>query len=308
MKRHYLRDTAGFAALSGASRLIPLLPRSAVQRLSRWLAALIYKRRHKLRRRALANIDVAFGQTISSARKAAIARESFETMVSTGLDFLWFAAGPPGRIRRYVKFHPSFAQVIVSSGPLIAVTGHIGNWELLGLAATAYGRSLWSIAAPLSAPAIDSFLNRLRARNGMNIVPAKGAARVVEAALRRGETVAVLADQNTMPRQGGVFVDFFGLPAPMSRLPAVLAARTGARIVPVWCASGGEFYTAHALPDLDLPATGLDTAAITQRVAGALQQIIMQMPGQWLWAYSRWRYIPKGAAAARYPFYAQPCK
>jgi len=138
------------------------------------------------------------------------------------------------------------------------------------------------------------------------IVPRAGAIKALVRALRGGGVVALLLDQDTRVDEGGVFVDFFGVPAPVSSAAAALGPKLNVPIVPTFCRHDGRghyrCYTRAAMRPEDL--AGLSVEAITQRIAGAIEGEIRSDPTQWLWMYKRWKRRQPGFEASRYPFYA----
>jgi KDO2-lipid IV(A) lauroyltransferase len=222
------------------------------------------------------------------------------------MDLFWFGRFTRRRIRTWVKFDPSFDHYLNAS-PGIAVTGHSGNWEVMGLATALRGVSLTSVATPLPNPFVNGMLNRLRQITGQQIVAREGAVKKLIAHLKAGGSTAMLMDQNTLPRDGGEFVPFFGLPVPISKAASALAKRTGAAIVFTFCLldSNGN-YTLHALPPLNPTPTDPPAYNLTKAVAQIMEEHIRKHPGQWLWMYKRWKYIPEGSPPDKYPFYARP--
>jgi KDO2-lipid IV(A) lauroyltransferase len=130
-------------------------------------------------------------------------------------------------------------------------------------------------------------------------------------ALRRGLYIALLLDQNTKPKDGGIFVDFFGLPVPMSTSAAILAERVNVPVVPLFCVAQPKGdYRIYALPPIrtaKTPVEGVDSIRdLTQKIALMFQQEIEKHPEQWMWMYKRWKHIKPGLPAGVYPYYAKP--
>lgn len=285
--------------------VLPFLPRNWIVRLSRRLGNTAFRLCRNLRKRATANLDIAFGSSLSFEEKQAIARESFETFSLTVLDLFWFGMFSRKRIETYVKFDPSF-NFYFNTAPAVVVTGHLGNWEVLGQAVALHGDPCVSVAAPLENPFVDWMLNRFRRATGQEIVEKKGAMKTLIKALREGGRTALLMDQNTLPSDGGEFVDFFGLSVPISKAVSALIRRTGADIVFIFCVADNDGrYTAYALPPFSAKGAEVSDDEITQAVAEMLECEIRKHPGQWLWMYKRWKHVPPGASPEGYPFYAR---
>lgn len=186
---------------------------------------------------------------------------------------------------------------------VILLTGHLGNWEVGGASLAVREIPLDVVARRQNNPLFNARLNRTREALGMRVVDRSGSTKTLLRALRSGRAVALVADQNVLT--GGVFVDFFGVPAATARGPALLAQRAGAAVV---------FATALRLPGLrsryhvalrplDPPPPGLEAEAATRdllrRYLSALEEAIGQAPAQYLWAHKRWKTRPEAAELPR---------
>jgi KDO2-lipid IV(A) lauroyltransferase len=284
--------------------VIPPLPRFLVRGLASALGGLGFRLSRRDRAVALANLDAAYGQEKTAGEKTAIARESFRTFALLALDVFWFSFFTRARVLRWVRPDPSFEHFL-NERPVIAVTGHMGNWEVMGQLGARLGRPASIVATPLQNPIVNRLLNWIRRQSRQEIVPRAGALKQLLRILRNQGRVALLMDQNTRPSEGGEFVDFFGLPVPVSRAAGVLSAKTGSRIVLVHCTVEPDgSYRTHAAPAFG--GAGGDPSALTRKLAADMERVIRANPGAWLWSYKRWKLIPAGAPAERYPFYAKP--
>ena len=284
---------------------IPLLPRKAVMGLSRFLGRAVYRAAKTERRVALANLDLAFGDTRSAAEKQAIALASLQTFFLTLLDFAWFSRRSRERLDRWLKFDSSLDSYFTHP-PVIVATAHFGNWEVQGQGAALMGAPLLSVAAMFPSEPINRFMTRCREQHGMTVVPREGALKTLMRTLKKGGRVALLMDQNTRISEGGMFVRFFGTPATMSPAASVLAIRTGAAIMPVVCRAMPDGSYLGSTPGRIEPAPGETVEQLNQKIADAFESEIRKHPDQWLWMYRRWKYVPEGDKAERYPFYAHP--
>jgi lauroyl/myristoyl acyltransferase len=138
-------------------------------------------------------------------------------------------------------------------------------------------------------------------------MPQKGAMLRTIRHLKEGGKMGMLIDLNLKPTEGPVVIRQFGrLLTPVTRLPAELALRNGAALVPVECLprpDGG--YIVRYLPELPVtPET--TTEQIAQACWDALEPGLHAHPELWLWSYKHWRYRPEGSQGEGYPFYASP--
>jgi len=286
--------------------VIPRLPRPIVVALAAWMGRLACFFSRKLRRVAIANLDLVFGASLSKKEKAALLKSCFRHFSLLVLDILWFSRKPAERLEAWVKWDES-TDLIFQSGAQLMLASHYGNWETMGLAYAAKGQPLMSVATPLKNPKVDRFFIRLRQQTGQIIIPRRGAVRKLLQGLRSGNKMAVLLDQNTSPRQGGVFVDFFGRPVPVSSAPAGLAVTTGTPVFTVLCTPDRRGrYTVRLYDSLTPdPAAADPVADLTGRMTRSMEKVIRDQPEYWCWMYKRWKYIPPGADPADFPFYAK---
>ncbi len=175
--------------------------------------------------------------------------------------------------------------------PIVIVTGHCGNWELLAAALNARGLGMLVVAREIDEPGLQTMLLDLRARFGTRTIVrgTPGAARALLGALRGAGALGMLIDQDT--KVEGVFVDFFGRPAWTPVGAAELALRFDAAVLPTFierCADGSHRAVIH--PVLALPA---DATAATALMTTAIEAQIRSHPEQWVWLHRRWRRQPQ---------------
>lgn len=309
MHARTLRFALELALARFAHAVIPRLPRRVVVLLARATGTLGASIAFQLRKVALANLDIAFGDTMTSSQKRKVVRRAFQSFTLTMLDHFWFARHTEQRIRTWVEFHPDSLNGL-SPGAQVCVTAHMGNWEILGMAVAVHREPLVSVAAPLANRKLDRFLNELRHTTGQVILSKHGAVRGLMKTLRNGGKIALVLDQNTKPSAGGIFVNFFGLPVPVSSAVAMLALRTSARVSVGTClADRSGRYSVPKAVDVPVPTTGDHgpnaIKDLTDRIAVELETLIRNHPEHWLWMYKRWKYLPPDSTTKGYPFYAK---
>lgn len=175
--------------------------------------------------------------------------------------------------------------------PIVIVTGHCGNWELLAAALNARGLGMLVVAREIDEPGLQTMLLDLRSRFGTRTIVrgTPGAARALLGALRGAGALGMLIDQDT--KVEGVFVDFFGRPAWTPVGAAELAQRFDAAVLPTFIerlADGTHRAVIH--PELALPN---DATAATASMTAAIEAQIRRHPEQWVWLHRRWRRRPE---------------
>lgn len=174
-------------------------------------------------------------------------------------------------------------------GVLVA-TAHLGNWELSAFTHALMTAPMHIVVRPLDNPHLDAFVEHQRSLTGNPIITKKDAARGIFKALRAGDAVGILIDQNST-REEGVFIDFFGRKACANAAFVKFAHRTGAAVVPgfaLW-SDADRKYVLRFYPEIQM--TG-DVQTDTQRVHSAIEAVIREYPDQWLWIHRRWKTQP----------------
>lgn len=289
-----------------ALAVLPYFPRCVIFRMSRFLGSLAFAFPTRQRKIALANLELVYGGSHSKAEKKKIIRDFVRTAALMALDCFWFTKHTGERLRAYVEFDSSF-EIYDKTRPAVVITCHYGNWEVMGVAMAFRGHPCVSVATPLLNAKVDRMLLRFRETTGQRIVPKEGAVRAMLGALKNGERVAFLLDQNTLPENGGEFVKFFGRDVPVSRAAARLSMRTGAPVVFIFCAPTDDgHYVACASGPLYPGEWGGDSRKLNQAIANIIEKQIRNNPQHWTWSYKRWKYIPPGGSSEVYPYYAKP--
>lgn len=181
----------------------------------------------------------------------------------------------------------------------IAVTGHIGNFELGG-ALLARRYRLLDVVKTQRNPLFDAYLERQRSARGIRTVPMASSAKAVLAHLRRGGLVTLLVDQDA--GAAGATVDFLGRPASTWTGAARISLRTGCPVVPLAMRriAPGR-HVLHIREALTPPARSARIESVqviefTRRISAAVERFVREEPRQWFWVHRRWKGAALGAS------------
>jgi KDO2-lipid IV(A) lauroyltransferase len=281
-KGRYFAEWTLIVALMGIAKATPWeqLPMVAAP-----LARLLWWALPKRRAITVDNLTHALKCSPSDALQ--LAHKVFQHVALTALEFLKMGTAPQDALMRVRLQGLDEAQKAWKRwGRLILVTGHLGNFELLG-AKLAQVFPLWVVARPQS-PAAWKIIRHIRESVGMRVLDKFGSVREALRVLRRGEVLGLLADQHAGDGSAALVLPFFGRPATFFKTPALLAARTGAPLV---------FCYDVRLPDgthkgVLLPpclVSEAEVPAATEWFCRQLEQAILQTPEQWWWLHDRWK-------------------
>ncbi|PHP67479.1 lipid A biosynthesis lauroyl acyltransferase [Zhengella mangrovi] len=179
--------------------------------------------------------------------------------------------------------------------PAIFFTAHMGNFELLPVAAMTYGLEVTALFRPPNNPYLAERLLAARHTAMGALVPSRaGASFALARVLENGGKAGMLVDQFFIR---GRIVEFFGREASTSPLLGKLARQFDCPIHPARCVRlpGGRFHlTLFDAIDPVRDASGrVDVHGVTQQVTSIVEDWIRQDPGQWMWFHKRWKNSPR---------------
>jgi Kdo2-lipid IVA lauroyltransferase/acyltransferase len=280
-------------------KFLGVLPRPVAGGLAGWATYLLLLASPRLRKTAQFNLQLAFADW-PPARRRQVLRKMSRNLGRMAAEFARFPAYTRKNIERVVVLdgHENFLAGKSRGKGVIYLTGHIGAWELSSFAHALYGFPLHYMARPLDNGPLDRMVNHYRGLSGNRPIFKNEAARGMLRILKSGETIGILADQNTMPEEG-VFVDFFGTPACTTTGIARVALHTDAAVVPGYAFWDENLrkYRLRFEPPVELIRTGDTEADITENTrlfTKVIEEIIRQYPDQWVWVHARWKTRPKG--------------
>jgi KDO2-lipid IV(A) lauroyltransferase len=179
--------------------------------------------------------------------------------------------------------------------PVLLVTPHFGNWEFSSYVMGILGFKIFAIARPLDNPYLDAWMRRWREATGQKMIAKKGEYERIEEALKAGNILGTLGDQDAGAR--GLFVNFFNRPASTHKAVALLAIEYNVPILVVGCARIGEpmryrIYVEDLIDPADFPIRADAVRSITERFTSALERLVRRHPEQYFWLHRRWKHQP----------------
>ena len=257
----------------------------------------------KLRRVGLRSLTIAYPEK-SEAERPGLLMASFKSLGRTLGVVSGFGSVTRENISELIEidfdpdFQTAFAKIREEKRGIIILTGHIGNWELFALAYSMLFGPANLLSRKMDNPKIDTMVESLRSSFGNRQIDKINSAGPILRILNKGETVGILADVNTHPKEG-VFVPFYGIEACTTAGVAMLAQRANAVIVPlfaVWSEAKGKYSMINE-KIIEPANTGdrkADIEATTAEFTAALERVIRKYPDQWIWIHRRWKTRPPG--------------
>ncbi len=254
----------------------------------------------KHRDRAIRHLQKSFPEW-DEKKVRHVARLSMRNMLYLAIEVLFTPMlVTPARWRQHVTLvnqKDNIRQLLRQHRGAVYLTGHFGNWEVVGYTMATVGFPVYAVARPLDNPYINEHILGVRERTGMTILDKKGVAERADDILEDHGAVSFIADQDAGRK--GCFVDFFGRKASTYKSIALLAMRYE---IPVIVGYGRRmeenFKFEIGVQRIIEPAEWADKDDplkwLTQEYTSALEEVIRAAPEQYLWVHRRWKHRPKG--------------
>ena len=187
-------------------------------------------------------------------------------------------------------------EVMNAGRPCLLMTGHLGNWEVLGSLMALLGYRFHPIARPLDNPLLNDWVMGLREDRGLRIITKFDSSEEMMRVLRANGTLSFLADQNAGEK--AIWVPWFGRLASTYKSIALLAMRYRAPIVCGYAhRTGPKFHFEVGCDEVIHPeeweGRGDAIYYITARYTRAIENMVRRRPEQYFWMHRRWKTRPR---------------
>lgn len=241
------------------------------------------------------NLQQAFPEK-SIAEIRQIARQCFRNFGRAFLQFLALPHMSAADLRNYVDYsdgHTELNRILDKDQGGIVLTAHFGNWEWLTVAFGAYGYQGGAIVKTQKNKRVDSLINELRGKTGLETYPLGVAIRGVLKTLKQKKFIGIAADQD-FKKKGSVWVQLFGRPVLTAQGPAffLLKTRVPALYSFTYHQPGGKLKAKFVRLEYEHLITGdeeKDIQAISQAHTSLLEEQIRLQPDHWFWMHRRWK-------------------
>lgn len=246
---------------------------------------------------AIENLKAAISRNsiITDSDPELIIRQNFRNLGKSFVEVVKIYYGLGEHIIKNVEIKgiENFKKAHKKGAGIVFVTGHCGNWELVGLPLSINLTKINVVVRPIDNPYLNRLIVTTREKYGNSMIYKKGALKKILSSLKRNEAVGILMDQSVIISEG-VIIDFLGKKAYTMKIPAIIARKTGSPVLPVFIrrVKGGHRIEIGKEIELD-KSEDSDKAVLndTIRFTGYIEAYIKQNPSEWLWIHRRWKRI-----------------
>ena len=186
---------------------------------------------------------------------------------------------------------PFFLSLVSGGKPILALSAHTGNWDLMAAYFISHGCNVSTIAKKAMNPTLQRVLEDIRTDYGINTIwrGALSEAKSVAKVFARNGMIAALIDQDLDTTS--CFSPFFGILAKTPSTLIEIAQNYNAQIISVL---NIRTKKGRYIIEIKPFRPELDLQGIIDEFNLRLQALIVRYPAQWVWFHKRWRSLPTG--------------
>jgi len=222
-----------------------------------------------------------------------IARETFKNLGKSVVEIIKIYYGYGEKIINSVDIEgiENFNHAKSKGKGILFITGHCGNWELMAIVFGFKINNSSVVARAQNNPYMNRIIEKVRAKYGNRIIYKKDALKGILSLLKKNGCVGILIDQAVIPDEGYV-IDFLGRGAWTTKMPALIARKTNAAVLPVFIHRTNGGHRIKIYPEVELSKNGdMENAVLgdTKNFSHFIEEYIRAHPSEWLWIHRRWK-------------------
>ena len=172
--------------------------------------------------------------------------------------------------------------------PVIFISGHFNNFELMAMHIEKSGIDLAAIYRPLNNNFLNPLMESIRKKYICKKQIKKGISGTKELlkAFKNGTSVALMIDQRVSQ---GIGSNFFGKKALTTTIPAQFIKKFNATVIPIYIERlTDDSFNLKILKNIKFSSTE-PVDKITLELNKILEKMILSNPEQWIWTHNRWK-------------------
>ena len=229
-----------------------------------------------------------FASEVPNINKNQIVSEMWKNYGMTFIEYIFLNTFRKNSSHIEIKGEENLNIAISKKKPLIFVSGHFANFELMSMEITKKNIKLATIYRPLNNIFLNPFMEFLRKKFVCENQIKKGLNGVRDAIeyIRNGFSIALMIDQRVSE---GVKTNFFKKPALTTTLPAQLALKYKLSIIPVFIQRKSNNKFVIEFQNEIKAEEFQDKQRLTEKLNEVLENMIVKNPMQWIWTHNRWK-------------------
>ena len=172
--------------------------------------------------------------------------------------------------------------------PVIFVSGHFNNFELMAMHIEKSGIDLAAIYRPLNNKFLNFIMEKIRKKYICQNQIKKGISGTKQllSFFKNGSSIALMIDQRVSQ---GIRSNFFKHKAFTTTIPAQFVKKFKCKVVPIYIERTKDTNFKLTIHNPIEYSNNESIESITLNLNSLLEKMILQNPEQWIWSHNRWK-------------------
>ena len=227
---------------------------------------------------------------LSKSDKEIIINNMWSNYGKTFIEYIYLSSFQKKTNHISIKNKKVIDEIVKENTPVVFVSGHFANYELMSMELTRANIKLATIYRPLNNIFLNPFMEYLRKSFVCKNQIKKGLNGVKESLeyMKQGYSIALMVDQRVSE---GPRIGFFNGEAHTTTLPAQLSSRFNCKIVPIYISrnKNDKFEMEILDPISILENEKKNKELIMKKVNKIIEKLILRDPSQWILTHNRWK-------------------
>ena len=229
-----------------------------------------------------------FPNQLSANEKKKISSNMWSNYGMTFIEYVFLNNFKKGQSHIVIEGKNILQKISAENKPVIFISGHFANFELMSMEITKNKINLATIYRPLNNFFLNPFMEYVRKKYVCNNQIKKGRKGVKESVeyIKNNYSIALMVDQRVSE---GEKIKFFKKEALTTTLPGQLALKYRLDIVPIFIERKNNDLFKMKVHEPINPSSFKDTAEISEKLNKIIENMIIKNPNQWIWTHDRWK-------------------
>ncbi len=239
-------------------------------------------------KKLIKNNLLKFSKNISDQKINLICSNMWSNYGMTFIEYIFLKDLRKNNFHIKIKGDEKLDKIVRDNKPVIFISGHFANFELMSMEITKKKIKLATIYRPLNNFFLNPFMEYLRKKFVCNNQIKKGRLGVKDAIdyLKNNHSIALMIDQRVTE---GEKIKFFNYEASTTTLPAQLALKYNLQIFPIFIERENDNFFKMEIYESISPSNYKNKFEISKKLNEILELMIRRNPNQWIWTHNRWK-------------------
>ena len=229
-----------------------------------------------------------FSNELSNKEKKEIKSNMWSNYGMTFIEYIFLNNFKKGQSHIDIEGENILRKISLDNKPVIFISGHFANFELMSMEITKKKINLATIYRPLNNFFLNPFMEHVRKKYVCKNQIKKGRRGVKESVeyIKNQHSIALMVDQRVSE---GEKIKFFDKEALTTTLPGQLALKYKLDIVPIFIERTNNNLFRMEVYEPIKPSSFKDTSQVSEKLNKIIENMIIKNPNQWIWTHDRWK-------------------